>query len=53
MVSGLDMLKALNDILTEKEKSQFCDWIYSQQIEPRPGKATIEEGYKIVNMDVH
>lgn len=36
MISGLDMLSALNKISTE-EKSHICDWIYTQQVEPRPG----------------
>lgn len=37
MISGLDMLSALNKISTE-EKSHICDWIYTQQVGPRPGQ---------------
>lgn len=37
MISGLDMLGAL-DTLGVEEKSQICDWIYTQQVTPRPGE---------------
>lgn len=48
MISGLDMLRALNEVLTEKEKAHFCDWIYSQQIEPRPGEVELLMCYLLI-----
>jgi hypothetical protein len=42
------MLKSLDDILTRREKREFCDWIYCQQIEPRPGTVKQMEYNKLV-----
>lgn len=36
ILSGLDVLKSM-DCLNIEEKSGICNWIYSQQVEPRAG----------------